>query len=934
MINPKTETFTRSFYEYRLEDILVETIGDETPILWDGLYLSFPVQQNWLAEITTSAQQTLLIATDQLTNKKLIGYCQACFQRKVRVYLLLGKPEDSKEAIRLLSGHCLIRTGVKQAGSLLMADNSQGLILSSALVDRLQTTAVLRLVDEQLNAFYRYFCRLFWNQAKQEYLLPNQSRQVESSPFGEVAIENELHDSVVLRETLRKNWPNIKQATFSELRQQQWLVYPLRQLSTTDGQLVITLNQADAASLQTLVKHCTQQLAAFEEQPLTNLVLLASGEIIFLPPPTLQPNTAAWVVQLAEEQTSEVQAFLDYVLEQAPLQYQENCLLQAMANPFRFIDEPKRVYQRQQWLDHRIADIYLDSIATFRDPDIDSLTRRETQFNRERIAVEIEYTVTLHPPYLPTEAQPDKLHEQWKKTQEKWNRQIETLRGLLKKVEEQEQTFQGKVKSLLRTMLTGNLQWKSTKTKRLDELAQWSPLYADAVERQEQLAAINQVHEELHRKLGNMQDEVDKAQQQIVWEERRETLKKQLSETQNHQVQCTQQLEQWNADYQTQLQTKSTELKEQWLDFVRQQITQATWTKLIKSWSEKSQNWQDKFNEVPNLKNELTEWAVTWMVNLQTEEIIRMLEFKPFFKSLNKDEQQEVKRIAEIHSHFKNSSLTEKNKLEKELKRAEQQANLQQPVDKQEDKTRYHKAKNHRDHCAKELETWPENNRKLEQKMAQDLAAQWHKFVTEMMTAKTQTKHVQSLCANPQHWQENFEEVRIFLEGYLERLKEYLVALPAREIIRMIDLKPFFNSLNQNKKKDEKKEAKRIKDILSIFSKSSQTEKDKLEQKLKQAERQATDSQQAFDKHGDRFIYVASTQHDKSSLTGILGGAKKKTPKSTTFTIEWPKEELPASGTELYRDKKQRYLCITEETQFDQGQQDAQRLKAKLCTKY
>jgi len=395
------------------------------------------------------------------------------------------------------------------------------------------------------------------------------------------------------------------------------------------------------------------------------------------------------------------------------------------------------------------------------------LTRNMTQFNRERIALEIAFSVTLHPPYLPKDAKLDDLHHQWEQTQQKWGRKIETLRELLQKVEEQEQSFKGKVKSLLKGLLTGNLQWKRTQDKQITELAQWLPLYADKLERQDKLDAINQVNDNLQSKLGNMQEEQDKAKQQIAWEEKRDDLKKQLGEAENHLDQSTQELDTFEVDYKLQEQEKSAELETQWQNFVSQTISEKTWTQIMETQSAKPQGWPVQFKD----------------------------------------------------------------------------ALIKADSDKQ------------------------------------------------------------------------------------KNMKEQMSALQADKILSLIELKAFFNAL-----KEEKKEAKRIKGILSIFRASSQTEKEKLDNKLKQTERKVTDLQKAIEEHGDRFIYVASNKHEKSSLTGILGGSKKKTQKSTTFTIAWPQEELPASGTKLYRHQNQRWLCMTEETQFEQGQQDAQRLKAKLCT--
>jgi len=441
-------------------------------------------------------------------------------------------------------------------------------------------------------------------------------------------------------------------------------------------------------------------------------------------------------------------------------------LLQEMVQPFRFLDEPKKVYQCQDWLEHRLEDIYLDAMTSFMNPDIESLTYDITRFNRERIALEIGFSVTLHPPYLPKDAKLDDLHDQWEETQHKWARKIETLRDLLKKVEEQEHSFKGKVKSLLKGLLTGNLQWKRTQDKQITELAQWLPLYADKLERQDKLDAINQVNDNLQRKLGNMQEELDKAEQQIAWEVKRDDLKKQLGEAQNHLAQSTQELDTFEADYKLQEQKKSAVLEEQWQVFVSQTISENTWTQIMENQSAKPQGWPVQYAQ--------------------------------------------IKADSDKHKN----------------------------------------------------------------------------------------------------------------------LKEQMSALQAEKIISLIEFKAFFNAL-----KEEKKEAKRIKEILSIFRGSSQTEQEKLDKQLKQAERKVVDSQQAIEKQGNRFIYVASSQDEKSSLFDIMRSSKKQTQKSTTFTIAWPKEELPASDIKLYRHGSQRWLCITEKAQFDQGQQDAERLKAKLCTK-
>lgn len=81
------------------------------------------------------ARLTLMIACEQLKDESLIQAIKEQAEKGIRIYLLLGEKNANKVAIDVLSGRCLIRTGVSQKGALMVVDHTttqaQGLLLMS-----------------------------------------------------------------------------------------------------------------------------------------------------------------------------------------------------------------------------------------------------------------------------------------------------------------------------------------------------------------------------------------------------------------------------------------------------------------------------------------------------------------------------------------------------------------------------------------------------------------------------------------------------------------------------------------------------------------------------------------------------------------------------------------------------------------------------------
>lgn len=136
-----------------------------------------------LISVVSKARLTLLLACDQIKNKELILALQEAADRGVRIYLLLGDQQSNHTAIDSLTGRCLIRTGLKQHGGLMLVDHTasqaRGFLITGA---QSMTTSGggdwgIQLEQRQIEDSFRSFCKLFWEDAGSEYLKQNESRE-------------------------------------------------------------------------------------------------------------------------------------------------------------------------------------------------------------------------------------------------------------------------------------------------------------------------------------------------------------------------------------------------------------------------------------------------------------------------------------------------------------------------------------------------------------------------------------------------------------------------------------------------------------------------------------------------------------------------------------------------------------------------------------
>ncbi len=164
--------------------------------------------------ILENTSTLVCLLTQRIEDSMLVGYLHELAQRERRVYLLLG---EYSSALEQLLGHCLIRILPQElipSGSLLLTDPSsnkaKSFLLSDPLVAQPEGSIGLlspSIEGEKGRELFHYFCYLFWERARREYLCDKDRKGREIIDKGrDVYFDpTQLHPEYLYDQFLRKS---------------------------------------------------------------------------------------------------------------------------------------------------------------------------------------------------------------------------------------------------------------------------------------------------------------------------------------------------------------------------------------------------------------------------------------------------------------------------------------------------------------------------------------------------------------------------------------------------------------------------------------------------------------------------------------------------------------------------------------------------------
>lgn len=502
----KQESFTTDYRAEALSAIFKKQSSDCDFTSSDVL---LAIDSNKLISVVEAARQTLLVACDELRSKELIQAVMQKADKGIRVYLLLGDAKTNQTAIDTLSGRCLVRTGVKQKGALILVDHTttehQGLLLmgQETLSEANDKDWAVSLESQQLDDSFRSFCKLFWEDSGGEYLQQNTVQKKSVHPDGSIITNHSHQLSGTLEDCLYETLNNL--------------------LGVSD----ITV-ESEGISFQRLlgvndpsIKQLAHTGMSLTDNWIPTLLLSDSGH--WLLPSSPDFKVINWCLKLSDKQGSELEAAYNQAVSDAAWQFSDQLIMSDLSDKqqLRFADAPSKIQSLEASRERTLEAIYTDSIDSFLNDDAKTLVGDATKCARDFMAHEIGYQVVIHPPYCPSQANLDSLYIEWQGSEKNWQDLLVSLMTKQKSIDESQARISDRLKGFVKNFLLGQGQSAKKLNKEIDVLQAWSVTQATPAERQEYKNRLANLHSNIAQRGNDTASKVDEAEQNLLWDERK-----------------------------------------------------------------------------------------------------------------------------------------------------------------------------------------------------------------------------------------------------------------------------------------------------------------------------------------------------------------------------------------------------------------------------
>jgi hypothetical protein len=512
-LTTRNERFQIDFTQQPLSNFFYQQSGDSE--LFESL---LRIDSAWLVKFINQARLTVLIACESIKDLTVIKLLQNQADKGVRIYLLLGDETQSKTAIDMLSGRCLIRTGIKQQGTLMLRDHvtlqAQGFLLTTndVFVDDQAHSRAIELESMQREDSYRSFCKLFWEQATHEYLEHNKQQKAVVNPDSNIVPNHSHHLYGTLQACLTDSLSSLKAASGSDFNS---LNTPSRLLLSTDSNLI---------------SNKVNEGVALTESNIPNILFSDDGDWLLPDAPDFLVTN--WCLRLSASQSKQMIEAFDLAHDNAAWQFKRNAILGDIPSQqaVRFGDHPQNILTVELLKSERLNDVFTVTIDDFFAKSADELARNSTQWRRDRLAHCVDFSVKIHPPYCPQEAKKDALYQDWQHAEDDWQRNLSTLEALQNTINQQQNSIADSLKGFIKGFLLGQGQSVKQFEKELEALKAWSVTAATPAEREAYRKRLSDFQQGIQWRKADTSVKLDEAKQHQHWEAKKSTLKTELAQ--------------------------------------------------------------------------------------------------------------------------------------------------------------------------------------------------------------------------------------------------------------------------------------------------------------------------------------------------------------------------------------------------------------------
>jgi hypothetical protein len=470
------------------------------------------IDKDELVSIINKARQTLLIASEQIKEEALIQALKNKADSGVRIYLLVGDKQKNQSAIDTLSGRCLVRTGISQQGALVLVDHmtiaSKGLLFmgQQALTTVNEEDWAVMLEPQQIDDSFRSFCKLFWESTDAEYLQQNQSQQKVNHPDGNVVTNHSHQLCGSLKDCLQGSLNNIVAASRDNF-----------EVKDDSYQLLLASDAQNIAQIARLG-------VALTDKHIPTLLMSTDGNWLLPDKPDF--NSVNWCLKLSDAQSAVVVSTYDTAMMEAAWQYQPELTMGELSDKqaLRFADQPDLVRIVEQSRNLTLNAINTDTIENFLNDSAQDLASGKIDWQRDFMGHQIDYQVTIHPPYCSSQAKKDSLYLDWKISEENWQNQLSSLTEKQKRIDESQDSVSERFRGFVKSFLLGQGQSSKRLNQELNLLQQWSVTQATPAERVEYKKRLDSLLLNIMQRGKDTAVTLDKAEKNYQWAEKQKIL--------------------------------------------------------------------------------------------------------------------------------------------------------------------------------------------------------------------------------------------------------------------------------------------------------------------------------------------------------------------------------------------------------------------------
>lgn len=509
MITYRDEVFSQQYIQEILPSLFVKQASNIAK--HQGSWMTVQSDPVLINTIIEAAQRTLLIATSKLADN-LIETLQGVADKGIRVYLVLGEDDQNRRAIEALMGRCLIRTGVTQQGSLILVDHQanieRGAILSSQLHN---SHTLLNLSKSQIQDYYRLFCHLFWHVAQNEYIHTMKADQkAKDSPEGLVELNHQDILPHKIPHLVGDLWDQTGIANLSQPKQfYTWA-------NEQKGKKILISTAHIQGDLIDKLGQISSTLTLTEAAHLPTLIFGVESKAVLMPQ-SAEKDDVNWCVSLSPEQHAEAKQALDNWHANAEWQMKTNPRISEVQGKFRLLTQAD---QTLECLDSRtinVPEIHTTNMDEFFNIPTRELAKNHCNINLTLLAHQINYQVRIHPPYLPENAVPDPLYQNWRNAKESWQQQIQQQQSKLAHLEKAQASINDTVRKIISGLLFSQKESHSGLSKRLAALSLWTPEQQSGDIRDTRLKELQDIASATHKLTDELAMEVSRVEAHELW---------------------------------------------------------------------------------------------------------------------------------------------------------------------------------------------------------------------------------------------------------------------------------------------------------------------------------------------------------------------------------------------------------------------------------